>query len=141
MAKKKINVRKDYSYEAKVRLPAYDRAKVRRQLHFLILRGPGLLQAEVIEENAEIKRFATGQHLKIKLLQTQTSEDAAKLIKESYTYASGVVFHPGNLQDEEKHIKNMIAKMRIPVKMISGEAGDSSEYIDALKAMIATEVK
>lgn len=141
MAKKKINVRKDYSYEAKIRLPAYERPKVRRQMHFTILRGLGLVQADVMEENEAIKNFALGQHCKLKILLAQTPEAAALMIKESYTYANGVVFNAGNLDDSELLIKKQIAKMRIPVKQVKAGPSQASVYIEALKVMIAAQLE
>ena len=68
MAKKKVNVRKDYSYAAKKSLPKYKPARIPRKMQFLILRGPGINADRILKENAEMKDLATQEQVKVKLL-------------------------------------------------------------------------
>ena len=132
MAKKKVNVRKDYSYEAKKRLPSYKPAKIQRKILFLILRGPGLDEDETLEANEALKKFAVLKHKKLKFVQVKTVEDAIKTIKESNTWAGGVVFVPGDLKDDEGSFQKAIKSILIKTLQVK----ENDECKDAFAKLI-----
>jgi hypothetical protein len=133
--KKKINVRKDYSYEAKKRLPSYKPAKVQRKVQFLILRGPGLDQDETQDANVEIKRAALLLHKKVKFVQVKSISDAVAAIKDANTWAGGVVYLPADIQDETG-VGNAAIK-KVIIKTVTVKSND--ECVDALKKLIDTQ--
>ena len=137
MAKKKINVRKDYSYEAKKRLPAYKTAKVQRKIQFLVLRGPGLDQDETVEQNEILKKFATLKHRKLKFVQIKTLEEAVSTIKESNTWAGGVVFLQSDIVDTGGVIQKAIKSLLI--KTVQVETNDECKA--ALAELIKSQVE
>jgi hypothetical protein len=135
MAKKKLNVRKDYSYEAKKRLPSYKPAAIQRKVLFLVLRGPGLDQDEVLETNEILKKFAVLNHKKIKFVQVKTEPDAIKTIKESNTWAGGVVFIPGDLSADSVELKKAIKSILIKTVVVKDQAASKA----AFEKLIATQ--
>jgi len=135
MAKKKVNVRKDYSYEAKKRLPAYKPAKIQRKIIFLILRGPGLNHEATVEENEDLKKCALLKHKKLKFVQVKSIEDAVDAIKDSNTWAGGVVFNAGNLVDEAGAITKAIKSILIKTREVKGHGA----CVKALEKLIETQ--
>ena len=134
MAKKKINVRKDYSYETKKSLPVYKRATVQRRKQILILRGPGFDQQTMIEENEELKIFATLKHVKIKILQARSEEEMIQFIKESNVWASGALYALGSLADESGAIQKASKKILIPALKVPS----NGSFHETLKKFILT---
>ena len=132
MAKKKVNKRKDYSFEAKIRLPAYERAAVRRRMQFSVIRGPGLKQIDIISENEELKAYALRRHAKLKFFQAKSEDEIILLMKESNTWASGILLHLGSLTHESGLIKKAIKSILIPVR----EFKPDESYPDALAELI-----
>ena len=136
MAKKKVNKRRDYDLGSKDVI-TYEKSKVQRKMHFLILRGPGLNQQEVIQENPRINEFAAEKKNKGKLVQYKTEEDVIKQLKDSNNWAGGVVFNPGSLTDEYQAIKKAIKGILIPVHKISVTVPTTVfSYIEGLKELI-----
>lgn len=134
MAKKKVNVRKDYSYAAKKSPPKYAKASIPRKPFFLILRGPGLDPRGVIEENEIIKAYAAKKRLKVKFLAAKTVDEAVKTFKDALPWAGGAVFNPGELTDDSSGtLKRTLSKLLYPTETI--EAGDS--YEEALERLQA----
>ena len=131
MAKKKVNVRKDYSYAAKKSLPKYKPAKIARKLQFLILRGPGLDANQVIQENIQIKKFADQQLIKLKFLTATTEDSILKALKEGNTWAAGIALHLGSLTDESGKIKKVISQILCPTLIVNDD-----EYEIALQKLI-----
>jgi hypothetical protein len=136
MAKKKVNVRKDYSYETKKSPPKYAPSRTPRKPFYLILRGPGMNPTQVIEENEEIKTFAKKDRLKLKFLAAKTLDDAIKILKEALPWATGAVFNQGDLVDDETgKLKRTISKLLYPTVMIQSD-GSYEDALEKLKAKI-----
>jgi len=136
MAKKKVNKRTDYEAE-KRDLVIYERSRIQRKMNFLILRGPGLIQKDVILENEAIKKFALLQHFKVKFVQVRMENEAVDWFKDANTWAGGVVYHPGKFIDFDGEIKATIKKILIPVQAIAAvESVTAENYLDALQALI-----
>ena len=135
MAKKKVNERKDYSYEAKKSLPKYKKSSIQRKTQFLILRGPGLVQASVMAENEVLKSFALLKHKKLKFVQIKVVEDAVRAISDANTWAAGIVFQPGQLVDESGLIQKTLKRILIDSKVVSGEGSIE----DTLREMIESQ--
>ena len=131
---KKVNERKDYSYSAKKGPPKYKPAKIPRKPNFLILRGPGLDPRQVIEENNELRAFAEKKQVKIKFLQAHTEDEMVKMLKESNTWATGVVLNRATLTDETGKIK----KTNTQILCATEELGSDGSYLTALKKLIAS---
>lgn len=128
MAKKKVNVRKDYSYEAKKGPVQYKRASVPRKSQFLILRGPGLDPRLIIEENARLRVFEDKEKIKLKFLLAKTEEEIVKILKESNSWANGAVVNLGELLDESGAIKRTLGKVLYKAVKVS----DSNLYESAI---------
>lgn len=134
MAKKKVNKRTDYDLEARD-VVVYDRAAIRRKMSFMILRGPGLIQAVANEENEAIKKQGNILHYKVKFFQIKTVAEAVRCLKDANVWAGGVVFDPGTLVDENQEIAKTVKKILIPVKMLS-QPVDESSFLNALKTLV-----
>jgi len=136
MAKKKVNKRTDYDAE-KRDIVYYERSRIQRKMNFLILRGPGLIQKDVIEENEAIKKFALLQHFKVKFVQVRMENEAVDWLKDANTWAGGVVYHPGSFIDYDGEIKQTIKKILIPVQPIPAvESVNAETYLAALQTLI-----
>ena len=132
MAKKKINVRKDYSYKTKKSPPKYDRAGIARKNLYLILRGPDLNATQIIEENEELKEFAARKSIKLKFLQAKDEADFILKIKDGNVWAAGIVHHLGSLNDEDGKIKTALQRILIS----SEEVREDGSYIDSLQKLL-----
>ena len=136
MAKKKENKRRDYTFGSKDVI-TYEKSNVQRKMYFLVLRGPGLKQQEIVEENPKINEFALRQRIKVKLVQTQTEEEVIEQLKDSNSWAGGVVFNPGTLTDDDQEIKKAIKKILIPVHKIATDTPTTLDsYLEGLKILI-----
>lgn len=140
MAKKKVNVRKDYSYEAKKSLPAYAKSKVARKSNFLLLHGPEVNLLGLNELNLRLKEFAKKKTIKIKILVATSESDLNLALKESNTWATGAILSLGTISPEAQALKLMLKKMLIPVKVVSQAATQDLEsleeaYLEAIKEL------
>ena len=134
MAKKKVNKRTDYELEARD-VVVYDRSRIQRKMSFMILRGPGLVQAVANEENEAIKKQGILLHYKVKFFQVKTVEEAVRCLKDANVWAGGVVFDPGTLVDENQDIAKTIKKILIPVKTLT-QPVDESSFLKALRVLV-----
>ena len=135
MAKKKVNVRKDYDLEARD-VVVYKKSNIPRQMRFMILRGPGLDVQHAIEENNELKGFASKKRIKLKFMQAVTLEDVVMHLKDANTWATGVIYQMGVLKDESEIVKKTIKRLLIPALEIS-ESGKVQSMVDGLKSLAA----
>jgi len=136
MAKKKVNQRRDYSL-GKTDEIVYEPSRIQRKMNFLILRGPGLIQKSVIEENDEIKKLAQARRFKVKLVQVKEEDEAMDWLKDANSWAGGVVYHPGSFTDQSEAIQKTIKKILIPVHFIKpNDEVSASDYLDGLKKLI-----
>jgi 3-dehydroquinate dehydratase len=134
--RQKINKRKEYNL-SKTDGITYEKSRILKKINFLILRGPGFVQMEVIEENNAIKKLGISQHFKIKLVQVKDQEEAIEWIKDANTWAGGIVYNPGEMEDEGQLIQKTIKKILIPVQTISSLTEATEEdYLSALKILI-----
>ncbi len=130
--KKKVNVRTDYSYEAKRSLPQYAKSTVPRKTLYAIVRGPGLNAAQTILENEELKAFALKKRIKLKFLQAKTEEDLIQFIKDANVWAAGIILNLGSLEDRSENIIKAIRKILISTKEVRGE----DSYVEALEKLL-----
>jgi hypothetical protein len=114
LAKKKVNVRRDYDLEARD-VVVYKKSMIPRKMQFVILRGPGLIERESIAENEVIKKLSARRQVKIKIFHAVTVEDFLKALIDANVWASGIVFDQGSLIDDEKLIQNRVKKLLIQV--------------------------
>lgn len=119
MPKKKVNVRKDYSYATKKSPPRYKRASIPRKPFYMILRGPDLDPREVIEENEVLKEIARKARFKLKFLNVKTTEEAIRALKDGNTWATGAVLTKAGLEDEDESLKRVIQKILYSVIVTS----------------------
>jgi hypothetical protein len=131
MAKKKVNVRKDYSYEHKKSPPQYGRAAIARKNLYVILRGPGLDPNEFPAENEELKSYALKHGLKVKFVQAKDAEAIVTAIKEANVSAAGIVLNMGEIEDESGKINAAIRKILISTI----EVREEGAYLESLKEL------
>jgi hypothetical protein len=139
MAKKKVNKRTDYDLEGRD-VVVYEKSRIQRKMLFMILRGPGLIQAEVNDENEAIKKLGVSLHFKLKFFQVKTVEEAIDCLKDANVWAGGVVFQPADLEDENQELKKTIKKVLIPVHVLTDPA-DETPFLDALKTLLKNPSK
>src|SRR4051812_43635864 len=107
MAKKKVNKRRTYDLLRNDPI-VYERSNVQRKMHFLVLRGPGWIQQDLLNENELMNEFAIQRRFKLKFVQVKTSEEVIKNLKDANVWAGGVIFFQGLLTDEDQAIKKAL---------------------------------
>ncbi len=133
MAKKKVNKRRDYNLSSRDVI-TYEKSRIPRQTGFMILRGPGLNATEAIEENGLMRKMGIKKRFKLKFMQAMTLDDVIKHFKEANTWASGIIYHLGNITDEGEALKKTIDRLLIPTLEIK-EEGKASSLVEGLDKM------
>jgi len=135
MAKKKVNVRKDYDLEARD-MVVYKRSRIPRQMQFMILRGPGLDVQAAIEENEEMKKLSLRKRFKLKFMQARNVDEVILHLKDANTWATGVIYNLGDLKDESQLIKKTIDRILITSLEVK-ETGKINSILEALQTLAA----
>jgi hypothetical protein len=140
VAKKKVNVRKEYDLGKRDGI-SYGRSSIQRKPFFLILRGPSLEARQVIEENKQINEFCDDHSIKVKYLSFKTEAEAILHLKDANTWASGVVIHLGAFPDEQGKVAKTMKSILIPVISVSSSLDadvpirSSQIYLDGIQKM------
>ncbi len=133
MAKKKVNKRRDYNLGSRDVI-VYGKSSIPRQMLFMILRGPGLIGRDVIEETAEMKAYAIKKRIKLKFMSATTATAFIAHLADANTWATAVIYNKGSLKDESGFIQKKMDRLLIPTLEISAN-GKVTSMLDGLEKL------